>query len=624
MALRTLEPAPKEVLGNGWEIVASEAGRSNQGLRATVTLFNGTPHAQQTLVLGDPAAQQTLTTTITWHVGLTAPEVTKALVQLAVAVEGVLRQMETDGQEESQSQATRLVAMATNAGVELFHTPEDEPYATIEVDGHKETWPLKVRRFRRWLAGLFLEEEDKVPGSQAVQDALAVLEGKALKGQELPVFIRLAEHQGTIYLDLGNAAWQAVEITSRGWQVIDKPLVKFRRAKGLLPLPEPGRGGTLAALRPFINVGSEADWRLLVSWLLAALRPTGPYPVLVVYGEQGSAKSSLVRALRALVDPNAAALRTTSREERDLIIAASNGWVIALDNLSHLSDWLSDALCRLATGSGFATRELYSDADETIFAAQRPIVLNGIEEVATRGDLLDRAVTLYLPTIPEDQRKDEKEFWEKFEQASPQIFGALLDIVSSTLQHLPTTTLSHKPRMADFALWSCAAAGACGWSAEDFLDAYQHAREDVHDLTLEASLVGPLVRDFAQHHNGWEGTASELLTALDALAQERATAKGTTTQPPQPGKSVTMQAPKAGSDVTKHKLWPKNGQVLSGALRRLAPTLRAVGVDVIFERDPNQKRRRLIRLTVPTSQTPPESQTPGGADESDEREQELF
>src|SRR2546421_8513964 len=193
-------------------------------------------------------------------------------------VEGVLRQMEADGQEESQSQATRLVAMATNAGVELFHTPEDEPYATIEVDGHKETWPLKVRRFRRWLAGLFLEEEDKVPGSQAVQDALAVLEGKALKGQELPVFIRLAEHQGTIYLDLGNAAWQAVEITSRGWQVIDKPPVKFRRAKGLVPFDEPGRGGTLAALRPFINVGSEADWRLLVSWLLAALRPTGPYP----------------------------------------------------------------------------------------------------------------------------------------------------------------------------------------------------------------------------------------------------------------------------------------------------------------------------------------------------------
>src|SRR4029450_12571173 len=180
--------------------------------------------------------------------------------------------------------------------------------------------------------------------------------------------------------------------------------------------------------------------------------------------------------VRSLVDPNTAALRTTPRDERDLVIAATNGWIIALDNLSHLPVWLSDALCRLATGSGFATRELYTDADETIFAAQRSIILNGIQEVATRGDLLDRAITLYLPVIPEEERKDEKVFWEEFEQARPQIFGALLDIVSTTLQRLPTTTLSRKPRMADFALWACAAAEACGWTPQDFLDAYQGVR----------------------------------------------------------------------------------------------------------------------------------------------------
>jgi len=619
MALRALNPAVTENLANGWDLVASEGGRSSKGLRMSATLFNGTAQACRTLAVGDPAEQQAVAAEFAGLVGLDIAEVVHALVKLAVAVEGTLRQMDADGQEESQSQATRLVALATNTDVELFHTPEGDSYATIVVDGHKETWPLKVRRFRRWLADLFNEEEDKVPGSQAVQDALAVLEGKALKGDELPVFIRLAEHQDAIYLDLGNPAWQAVEITPSGWQVIDTPPVKFRRAKGLLPLPEPVRGGTLTALRPFVNIASEDDWRLVVSWLLAALRPTGPYPVLVVYGEQGSAKSSLVRVLRALVDPNTAALRTTSREERDLIIAATNGWLIALDNLSHLPDWLSDALCRLATGSGFATRELYTDADETIFAAQRPIVLNGIEEVATRGDLLDRAITLYLPTIPEEQRKEEKVFWEEFEKTRPQIFGALLDIVSAALQHLPTTTLSRKPRMADFALWSCAAAEACGWTAQDFLDAYQGVREAVHELTLEASPVGPLVRDFADQHHLWAGTASELLTGLETLAQG-----GATTPSSQAGKGVAMPAPTAGSDVTKHRSWPKNGQVLSNTLRRLAPTLRAVGIAITFDRDPNQKRRRIIRLTVPASQTPPESQRPGVASAPDEREQEMF
>jgi hypothetical protein len=191
-------------------------------------------------------------------------------------------------------------------------------------------------------------------------------------------------------------------------------------------------------------------------------------------------------------------------------------------------------------------------------------------------------------------------FWREFEQVSPQIFGALLDIVSSALQHLPTTTLRRKPRMADFALWSCAAAGACGWSAEDFLDAYQGVREAIHELTLEASPVGPLIRDFAQQHNPWEGTASELLTELEKLAQGGVTPGG-----------VTMQAPKAGSDVTKHKSWPKNGRALSNTLRRLAPTLRAVGVDIQFTRDSGTGKRTIVLTTLGTQpRTAPPSSGP--------------
>jgi hypothetical protein len=244
----------------------------------------------------------------------------------------------------------------------------------------------------------------------------------------------------------------------------------------------------------------------------------------------------------------------------------------------------------------------WTDTDEVILAAQRPIVLNGIEEVATRADFLDRALILYLPTMPEDKRQVEKVFWEKFEQARPQILGALLDIVSRALKHLPTTTLSSKPRMADFALWSCAAAQACGWSADAFLDAYQGVRDAVHELTLEASLVGPLLRDFVQHHYAqqynaqqqqpWQGTASELLIELETVA------KGATAPSSQAGKGVTMQAPQAGRDVTKHKSWPKNGRALSNVLRRLAPTLRALGIDVQFPPRQGGTGKRTIVLTM--------------------------
>ena len=131
MALRPLTPAPKEPLGSGWELVASEGGRSNKGLSATVTLFNGTAQACQTLALGDPAAQQALSMAFAPLVGLSSQEVAQTLIKLAVDVEGILRQMDAQGQAESQSQATRLVALATDAGVELFHTPEGESYLSL-------------------------------------------------------------------------------------------------------------------------------------------------------------------------------------------------------------------------------------------------------------------------------------------------------------------------------------------------------------------------------------------------------------------------------------------------------------------------------------------------------------
>src|SRR5262249_45420596 len=153
------------------------------------------------------------------------------------------------------------------------------------------------------------------------------------------------------------------------------------------------------------------DWYLLVAWMLAALRPQGPYPLLCLHGEQGSAKSTLARLLRASIDPNAANLRSDPREGRDVMIAATNGWVIALDNLSSLQPWLSDCLCRLATGGGYATRELYSDNEEFILDAQRPVVLTSIEDLASRGDLLDRAIVETLPAIPEERRRPEKELW---------------------------------------------------------------------------------------------------------------------------------------------------------------------------------------------------------------------
>ena len=131
--------------------------------------------------------------------------------------------------------------------------------------------------------------------------------------------------------------------------------------------------------------------------------------------------------LRALSDPAVEPLRALPRNERDLAIAAGNAWVLAFDNLSGISRPALGRLCRLATGGGFATRQLYSDDEEIIFSAKRPIILNGINDVATRGDLQERSLLVSLPSIPEDERREENSFWAEFEAATTQdIRGATL------------------------------------------------------------------------------------------------------------------------------------------------------------------------------------------------------
>jgi hypothetical protein len=284
---------------------------------------------------------------------------------------------------EKLTQVKRLLRLGAEA--ELFHTPAGDLFASIPVNEHVENWPLKSRQFRQWLLRRYYLETQGAPKNQALQEAIGVFESRAnFEGPEYPAFTRLAERDGRIYLDLGNDAWEAVEIDPDGWRVLSDVPVKFRRARGMSSLPTPVRGGgSVNELKRFVNVASQQDWMLLVAWLVGAFRPHGPYPILTLHGEQGSAKSTTSRVLRALLDPNTAPLRGEPRDLRDVMIAAANGWIISFDNLSHIPHWLSDALCRLATGGGFSTRELYTDSEEVLFDAQRPAILNGIEELAT-------------------------------------------------------------------------------------------------------------------------------------------------------------------------------------------------------------------------------------------------
>src|SRR5215471_3587283 len=255
-----------------------------------------------------------------------------------------------------------IISLLGNAVTGLFHTATGTVFADIEVNGQRETWPIRGSRFQAWLRRCHYEATGTALDAGAIRSTLDLLEARALfDAPERAVFVRIAEQGGCVYLDLADEHWRAVEIGPEGWRIIGSPPVRFRRSPGMLPLPVPERGGSIEALRSFLNLLSQNDFVLVVAWLLAALRPSGPYPLLAISGEQGSAKTVLSKFLRALIDPNVAAVRALPRDERELMIAANNGHLLAFDNLSGLSPWLSDALCRLASGGSFAVRRLYTD-----------------------------------------------------------------------------------------------------------------------------------------------------------------------------------------------------------------------------------------------------------------------
>ena len=208
---------------------------------------------------------------------------------------------------------------------ELFHTATGTAFADILVDGHRETWPIRSKRFRGWLRRRYYETTGSALSGQAISSELDLLEARAqFDAPERSVYVRIAEHAGHIYLDLGDSHWRAVEIGPGGWQVNRYPPVRFRRPAGMLPLPVPEPGGSIEALGSFLNLSSRSDFVLVVVWLLATLRPRGPYPLLAISGEQGSAKTVLSKMLKVLVDPNVAPVRALPREERELMIAANN------------------------------------------------------------------------------------------------------------------------------------------------------------------------------------------------------------------------------------------------------------------------------------------------------------
>lgn len=573
------------------------------GLRARVQLWNGSVKHEDTFLLSSDRGKVTFSAkAAAKEKGVTPDEVESALLEFSAKIQQVLEKVEQEAAEaeaggeaeekKREAQSEKLVRLATEAGLELFKF-DDRFFATFPVTdaegrSHEETWLLCGKTFRRYLRHLYYQAEGgHVPGSQALQDAIDILEARADYGRkQIPVFLRAGHADGKVYVDLVNDHWEVAEVSATGWRVLPRSPVKFIRNRGMEALPYPEAGGSIEELRPFVNVQDDEDFVLVAGWAVGSLNPHGAKPGLEISGGQGSAKTTGARVVRRTIDPNKADLRSQPKDEDNMIIAARGGFVFALDNLSNIPQWMSDAMCRLSTGAGLSKRELYTDDDEVILTVKRSQLVTGIGETVIEPDLADRYSKVTLRPLTDEERRAEEEFWADFDRAHPRILGAILKAVASALKNGPSTKLERLPRMADFAKWVTAAEGGLGWTGGRFLAAYNANRTAAAEAFLESNAIGPAIAAFvnAQPSRDWSGAMKDLLQNLNE---------------------------REGDEKRRPQGWPKTPRGLSSALRRAAPALRRVEKIAYTpppkRTDGKREEKPLHRLTLADIEDPPMS-----------------
>jgi len=470
-------------------------------------------------------------------------------------------------EEENSKEASLFDALCNE--YQLFHSQDREPCIKLKVGDHHETWPLLSQEFK-WLFSKFCYDHiGKMVSAKIFKEELLLLVGRALfNAPRRRTFLRIARHNNDVYLDLTNAKWEQIKISKNGTEIISckKSPVPFKRTPLQAPLPHPVKGGSLKTLKEILNLESEHEMVLLVSWLVGSANPDGPYVILILQGEQGSKKSTTANLIRDLIDPSIVRSRALFRTDRDLAIAANSNWILSYDNLSDIRVLHSDAFCRLSTGGGFGTRQLRTDKTEVFFTAKRPIILNGITGLAGRPDVADRAIVLNLSSLPDSKRKTEKELLKTWDEEKPRLLGALCEAISFALRNYDNVKLHSPPRMADFVHWILAAEPALPWRKGAFLEHYELNREQIVDAGLEDDPVGTTILQFVEKTPHFEGTATQLLKALSHVAD---------------------------SSIKKHKDWPKLPNSLSHRLMRISAFLRKRGIQV----ERHNTRPRLITIT---------------------------
>jgi len=475
--------------------------------------------------------------------------------------------------EAKPKQSEALLQLIDQGGYQFFHDDHQDAFCKYPSQKSKvyEVRRIADKKFKNYLAYIYRQSTGKTIGDQGLKEVLSELEGRALydkNSKKEKVFLRVGELNGIIYIDLCNDKWQAIEISSTGWKVLDSKdvPVRFERSQHSLSLPDPNSASTgdISKLWEIVNIPKD-DQILVLPYILECYRYGTAFLILVLLGLQDSGKSATQNTLRNFIDPSSSNLRTPPRKADDLVTEAGSNWLVSYNNVSYLSADMHDDFCCMATGSGFATRTYFTNTQQTLVNITRPIIVNGICNFIRKPDLLDRSIILELDSIDESKRKTDAELSKLLKENLPIIFRGLLDLMVKVLEILPSVTLDKMPRMADFALLGIATEKALNLPEGTFIKRYRDNRANAKESILDSSPVMLALADFIEKQDNkfWRGRPSELLEELTKF-----------------------------KEPSIHTTWPKTPQAMGGELKRYTAPLYGVGIEVINETKSNGKKNR--------------------------------
>ena len=471
---------------------------------------------------------------------------------------------------EKESIEKRIIdSILNNPEVKLFHDDQNDAYISAQISGHQEIWQCKSKALKRLLSMKCWELIQNPLRSESARSIITTLEGKAcFEGPKIKLQNRSAWHGDDLWYDLTNQSWQSIKINEQGWEIVNKPPILFKRYSHSQEQITPSTNGNINLLLNYINITDNEQKLLLLVFLVSCFIPDFAHVILIVFGSQGSAKSTLSKLLRLIVDPSLIEVASMPDNQKELIQTLAHHAFLFFDNVSYISESVSDTLCKAVTGSGFPKRELYSDDEDVIYSFKRCIGINGINLVATRPDLLERSLLIELERISPHERREDKELKESFEKDLPVILGGVLDILVKALKIKKTLILTDLPRMADFASWGCAITEALGYDKEIFLKAYRTNIDKQIETALNENIVATALISFMENKEKWNGTPTDLFRQLSSHAWLQ-------------------------EINTYDKYWPKAANKLSQRLNELSVALQEIGI-VIRTGSTNQEREITI------------------------------